>query len=237
MPTDKPRYEVLARAGAIEVRRYAPIIVAETFVEGELGPAGSEGYRRLLSYISGYNRARREIDCPGRLLKAETGNRPAAASPPTAFVPAATTPAAAGTPAGESIPMTAPMGQRPEGAGYWVSFVMPSTLSLVTLPQPSHPQIRLRELAARTVAVIRFRGWWRPRTVKRYRQELEQWMRGAALKAAGEPVYARYNPPYVPPFMRRNEILMPLVAWPPGTVAPGDATGIEPAPASITASR
>lgn len=228
MPTDKPRYEVLARAGAIEVRRYAPIIVAETFVEGELGPAGSEGYRRLLSYISGYNRARREIDCPGRLLKAETGNRPGAASPATGFVPATTT--TAGTTAGEPIPMTAPMGQRPEGAGYWVSFVMPSTLSLVTLPQPSHPQIRLREIAARTVAAIRFRGWWRPRTVKRYRQELEQWMRGAALKAAGEPVYARYNPPYVPPFLRRNEILMPLVAYPPGTLAQADGDEASPRP-------
>jgi hypothetical protein len=235
MPTDKPRYEVLARAGAMEVRRYAPIIVAETFVEGELGPAGSEGYRRLLSYISGYNRARREIDCPGRLLKAETGNRPGTASPSTAFVPAPTDPAA-GTTAGDPIPMTAPMGQRPEGAGYWVSFVMPSSLSLVTLPQPSHPQIRLRELGARTVAAIRFRGWWRPRTVKRYRQELEQWMRGAALQAAGEPVYARYNPPYVPPFLRRNEILMPLVAYPPGTLAAGDAGEVASAPATGPAS-
>jgi hypothetical protein len=123
------------------------------------------------------------------------------------------------------------MGQRPEGAGYWVSFVMPSSLSLVTLPQPSHPQIRLRELAARTVAAIRFRGWWRPRTVKRYRQELEQWMRGAALEAAGEPVYARYNPPYVPPFLRRNEILMPLVAYPPGTLA--QAAGDEASPPPV----
>lgn len=226
MPTEKPRYEVLARAGAIEVRRYAPIIVAETFVEGELGPAGSEGYRRLLSYISGYNRARREIDCPGRLLKAETGSPPGAATQPAS--PART---AAGTSAGDPIPMTAPMGQRPEGAGYWVSFVMPSSLSLVTLPQPSHPQIRLRELAARTVAAIRFRGWWRPRTVKRYRQELEQWMRGAALEAAGEPVYARYNPPYVPPFLRRNEILMPLVAYPPGTLA--QAAGDEASPPPV----
>lgn len=222
MPTDKPRYEVLARAGAIEVRRYAPIIVAETFVAGELRPAGSEGYRRLLSYISGYNRARREIDCPGRLLKAETGDRPAAPFPATGF--AGTAPAPLRTGSGKSIPMTAPMGQRPEGAGYWVSFVMPSTLSLVTLPQPSHPQIRLREITARTVAAIRFRGWWRPATVARNRRALEQWLRHTAVAAAGEPVYARYNPPYVPPFLRRNEILMPLVAWPAGTNGhpPGD---------------
>jgi hypothetical protein len=236
MPTDKPRYEVLARAGAMEVRRYAPIIVAETFVEGELGPAGSEGYRRLLSYISGYNRARREIDCPGRLLKAETGNRPGAAGTSAALVPDATSTPPSGPTTGEPIPMTAPMGQRPEGAGYWVSFVMPPSLSLVTLPQPSHPQIRLREIGGRTVAAIRFRGWWRPATVERNRQSLEQWMRGAALKAAGEPVYARYNPPYVPPFLRRNEILMPLVAYPPGTLASVDAADVGSAPATSSAS-
>jgi hypothetical protein len=233
MPTEKARYEVLAREGTIEVRRYAPIIVAETFVEGELGPAGTEGYRRLLSYISGYNRARREIDCPGRLLKAETGNRHKTAIPSSSFAP---TPAAATT-AGKSIPMTAPMGQRPEGAGYWVSFVMPSTLSLVTLPQPSHPQIRLREIAARTVAAIRFRGGWRPDIVERNRLSLEQWMRSAALRAAGEPVYARYNPPYVPPFLRRNEILMPLVDYPPGTPAPADTAGVVPGQATRAASR
>lgn len=235
MPTEKARYEVLARAGTIEVRRYAPIIVAETFVEGELGPAGSEGYRRLLSYISGYNRARREIDCPGRLLKAETGNRHDTAIPPASFAPAS--PTAAGSAAGKPIPMTAPMGQRPEGAGYWVSFVMPSTLSLVTLPQPSHPQIRLREIAARTVAAIRFRGWWRPATVERNRLSLEQWMQGAALTAAGEPVYARYNPPYVPPFLRRNEILMPLVDYPTGTPVPVDAAAIVAVQVTRSASR
>jgi hypothetical protein len=128
--------------------------------------------------------------------------------------------------------MTVPVGQRPEGAGYWVSFVMPASFTLVTLPQPSHPRIRLRELPARTVAAIRFRGWWRPGTVQRHRQALERWMRGADLQAAGEPVYARYNPPYVPWFVRRNEILMPLVAYPPepGTLtqAAGEAASPEP---------
>lgn len=117
--------------------------------------------------------------------------------------------------------MTVPVGQRPEGSGYWVSFVMPGSFTLVTLPQPSHPRVRLRELPARTVAAIRFRGWWRPGTVQRQRQSLERWMHGAALQPAGEPVYARYNPPYIPWFLRRNEILMPLVDYPPAAAAPG----------------
>jgi hypothetical protein len=212
MPTEKPRYELLARAGHIEVRRYSALIVAETFVEGELAPAGNEGFRRLLGYISGDNRARREIDCPGRLLKAHPA---ASGTVSSSFAP----PRTADT--GESIAMTSPVGQRPADGGYWVSFVMPGAFSLVTLPQPSHPRIRLREIPARTVGAIRFRGWWRPRTVKRYRAELEQWLRQAALVAAGEPVYARYNPPYVPGFFRRNEILMPLDAWPSGTAATG----------------
>jgi hypothetical protein len=219
MPTEKPRFELLARVGPVEIRRYAPLIVAETFVEGELGPAGTEGFRRLQAYIAGDNRARREIDCPRPLMKARPGPVPAAASgfagPGTAASPAspATTPT--------TIAMTAPVGQRPGDGGYWVSFVMPAGFSLVTLPQPSHPRIRLREIDARIVAAIRFRGWWRPRTVRRYRQELEQWARRSAVAAAGEPVYARYNPPWVPGFLRRNEILLPLTGWPGATTAAG----------------
>lgn len=213
MPTEKPRFELLARLGPVEIRRYAPLIVAETFVEGELGPAGSEGFRRLQAYIAGDNRARREIDCPRPLMKARPGPLPASATTFAGSAPPPTT----------TIAMTAPVGQRPGDGGYWVSFVMPAGFSLVTLPQPSHPRIRLREIDARTVAAIRFRGWWRPRTVRRYRQELEQWARRSAVEAAGEPVYARYNPPWVPGFLRRNEILLPLAAW-PGAAPPAHDT-------------
>jgi hypothetical protein len=217
MPTEKPRYELLARPGPVEIRRYAPLIVAETFVEGELGPAGSEGFRRLQAYIAGDNRARREIDCPRPLMKARPGPVPATA---TGFAaPGAAPP----PPTPTTIAMTAPVGQRPGDGGYWVSFVMPAGFSLVTLPQPSHGRIRLREIDARVVAAIRFRGWWRPRTVRRYRQELEQWARHSAIEAAGEPVYARYNPPWVPGFLRRNEILLPLAGW-PGTTHAASST-------------
>jgi hypothetical protein len=47
------RYSVVASTGAIEIRDYAPQIVAETTVPGERDAAISEGFRRLAGYIFG----------------------------------------------------------------------------------------------------------------------------------------------------------------------------------------
>ncbi|MEI7881439.1 MAG: heme-binding protein [bacterium] len=38
---------------------------------------------------------------------------------------------------------------------------------------------------------------------------MRDWMKANGLIAAGEPIWARYNPPFTPWFMRRNEILVP----------------------------
>jgi hypothetical protein len=96
------------------------------------------------------------------------------------------------------------------GDGHWVSFVVPSAFTLATVPQPSDPTVRIREVPAQLVAVIRYSGFWSERRYQREERRLREAIGAAGLVATDEPQFARYNPPYMPPFLRRNEILIPV---------------------------
>ena len=61
LATEKAKYTVLEKEDGFEIRQYAPQIVAETFVKGDLKKAGNEGFRRLYAYISGDNKKNQSI--------------------------------------------------------------------------------------------------------------------------------------------------------------------------------
>jgi len=81
---------------------------------------------------------------------------------------------------------------------------------LENLPIPDDPNIKLRQVPARRVAAVRYSGFWSEKQFLRYKQELENWITANSIKVIGEPVWARYNPPFTPWFLRRNEILVPI---------------------------
>ena len=110
----------------------------------------------------------------------------------------------------QKIAMTAPVGLTPEGDAderYWITFSMPSEHSVEELPTPNDARVEITEESERFVAVVRYKGNW---SEKRYREHesrllalVEQsrsWIRN------GEVTWARYNPPFVPGFMRTNEV-------------------------------
>lgn len=108
------------------------------------------------------------------------------------------------------LAMTAPVGQRPAQGKWAVSFMMPATQGLETLPGPEDLNVVLRQVPARRVAAVRYSGFWDEKGYLRYRHELEAWILAKGLAVAGEPVWARYNSPFTPWFLRRNEILVPV---------------------------
>jgi hypothetical protein len=115
---------------------------------------------------------------------------------------------------GEKITMTAPVGQQRVQDRWVVSFMMPAAYTLETLPEPEDPAVRLRQVPARRIAAVRYSGFWSETGYLRYKSALESWIHARGLIVVGDPIWARYNPPFTPWFLRRNEILIPVDAGP-----------------------
>lgn len=189
MSVKEPAYTVELHDGAFELRRYPPRLIAETRVSGTFGAAGNSGFRRLAGYIFGGNRGRQKI-----AMTAPVGERPE----------------------GRKIAMTAPVGQRAEHDTWVVTFTMPSGETLATLPEPDDSAVSLRELPTTRVAVHRSRGRWTDAKFSEQAAALRDWTSSRGMQVAGEPEVNRYDPPWTPWFLRRNEVWMTVTDRPVG---------------------
>ena len=182
--TEQQAYRVLDSRGNVELREYAPCVVADVIASGSAEQAGSAAFRPLFEYISGANR----------------GAEPLAMTAPVIQKPAS-----------ERLAMTAPVIQEAAGADEWtVSFVLPAGRSLSQYPVPADPRVSLRAVPAETAAAIRWSGRWTDSNVARRTEELRRAIAEAGWEEAGEPRWARFDPPWKPPFARRNEIVIPV---------------------------
>lgn len=110
------------------------------------------------------------------------------------------------------IAMTAPVRQIPaEAGGHRIAFIVPASFTRDSVPQPTDPQVSIREEPARRLAVMRYSGRWTEARFKEHEKQLLDWIGRKSLKAAGPSIYARYNAPFVPWPLRRNEVLIPVV--------------------------
>ncbi len=106
----------------------------------------------------------------------------------------------------QKMQMTAPVARRDNDH----AFVMESKYSFDSLPEPNDDRIRLRERPARIVAVREFSGRWSERSFKKHERALLERLASLGIETAGEPELARYNSPFTPWFLRRNEIIVPV---------------------------
>ena len=183
LAAEEAKYTVVVQQGKLEIREYAPSIVAEVIVSDDFEDASGAAFRTLFNYISGDNTGRDKI---------------------------AMTAPVAQKPGPEKIAMTSPVGQRKSGDSWAVSFMMPDVYTMDSIPLPDDPSVTLREVPAHRAAAIRYSGTWSEKSYKKQLVLLQEWMEAEKLEATGEPVWARYNAPFTPWFMRRNEILIPL---------------------------
>ncbi len=115
----------------------------------------------------------------------------------------------------QKIAMTAPVMQQAEADGsYRVGFIAPSSYSLKSAPVPADPNVRLRELPSQRMAVIRYSGRWTEKNFREHEARLLVFIRDRKLGAMGSSIYARYNAPFVPWPMRRNEVMVPVAGGP-----------------------
>jgi hypothetical protein len=185
---ERPDYAVVDRDGAFELRDYPRMIVAETMVTGTRRDALGDGFGYLARYIFARDRA---------------GDRIAMTAPVEQQALRSDAPVA----------MTAPVMQLDSGDGAWrVRFVMPSRYDLAELPAPGGDQVTLRELAPQRVAAIRFDGRADDAALSARERDLRDWLAQRGLAARGEAVYAFYNDPLTPGFLRRNEVQIAVAA-------------------------
>ena len=177
--TEEPAFQIVKKIGDIELRQYAGYTVAEVVVPGPASEAGSQAFPVLAGYIFGKNKGDRTLAM-------------------TAPVTQTTVPV--------KLEMTAPVTQTAAPEGFVVQFVLPKGVTLANAPEPLDTRIHLREVVSYRVAVIRYSGFWSEENYNLHLAQLQAALRAANLTWSGAPVYARYNPPFTPWFMRRNEI-------------------------------
>ena len=111
---------------------------------------------------------------------------------------------------GEKIAMTAPVTTDTDGAAMTMRFFMPAAYSRASLPEPSDPSVRIVELPPATLAVLRFTGSTSPAAVAPRATELDRILAGSTWRATGPPFAMFYDPPWTIPFLRRNEVAVPV---------------------------
>ncbi len=183
MAIEEPKFTVSLHEGAFEIRDYQAAVAAEVTVTGDQKTAASKGFRLLAGYIFGGNTRRQSI---------------------------AMTAPVAQQPAGETIAMTAPVTQTGSDGAWVVRFTMPASYSLETLPEPSDPKVKLRNIAPARFAVIRFSGFASETSVAEKTAELTAFVKAHRLQTIGPASLAQYNPPWTLWFMRRNEVMIQL---------------------------
>ena len=152
--------------------------------------AGNQAFGVLVAFISGRNSTRGKVAMTAPVVQEQASTK---------------------------IRMTSPVVQE-SGAGsgrHVVAFVMPAEFTLDTLPTPSDPRIKVRQVPIHVAAVETFTGRWTERTYLEQLAELRTAVEQAGLEVGGPPRFARFDPPWTPWFLRRNEVVLPVLWGPP----------------------
>ncbi len=193
MAIEEPKYEVRTSQAPFELRHYAPTLIAQTIVEGDMDAASNKGFRLIADFIFGNNLA--------------AGSEQAAKIAMTAPVTV--------EPQSSKIAMTAPVTIEPQSgsAQQWrIHFVMPSQYTLATIPKPKNSAVTLHELPSKYFVVHRYSGFNTEARVQEKTDEALAWAKQQSLKVLGTPQLSRYDPPWTLPMFRRNEIMVEVAA-------------------------
>lgn len=182
---EEPKYSVLKEYENFEIRNYDSYLVAEVDIEGSYNKTGNEAFRILAGYIFGDNQSSTKMNMTAPVES-------------EAIQPS------------ERMNMTAPVFSNKNVNGYTYRFVMESKYTQETLPVPNNSKIRITEIKDRVMAVISFSGRWSQKNFDKHEQILVNDLKNEGIGVASEAIYARYNAPFTPWFLRRNEIMFEI---------------------------
>lgn len=175
----EPSYRILKADDNIEIRQYDDLVTAEIRVKGSRYDAINDGFKQLAAYIFGANTAKQKISMTAPVTQQSI-----------------------------KIPMTAPVMQKKSGEYWIVSFVMPRAYTVESLPKPENKNIFFRKIRSKKYVVIQFSGRNTQDNIDSHTDALSHYILKHKLKAKSVPLAAFYNPPWILPFLRRNEIMI-----------------------------
>jgi hypothetical protein len=182
--TETPKYSVIKKQKEIELRHYSGYIQAEVCIaEKDYKSAIEKGFNVLAGYIFGNNISRQKIEMTTPVQVSQS----------------------------QKIAMTTPVTVTGDGI-FTVAFIMPSEYTLESLPLPKDNSIHFKPIPAHRMAAIRFSGYFQQDTINKNKTHLSQWLEAEGLETEGDFIVAGYNPPWVPGFIARNEILVKIKA-------------------------
>lgn len=185
--TEEQKYTVERKFPKFEVRRYEACVFADVTVSADFQSAGSIAFRSLIGYISGSNELNSKIAMTSPVIQ-ESDTKASSSK----------------------IAMTSPVLQETSGGSNIVSFVMPAGSTLESMPVPTNSRVTLRSIPEELVAASKFSGRWTEENYIKQLAALEKQIAANGFTKNGNPRFARFDPPWTPWFMRRNEIQIPI---------------------------
>lgn len=180
--TETPSYSVIRKENEIELRLYPAYIKAEvSIVETSYRKAVFKGFNTLADYIFGNNIRTEKIAMTSPVQVTQS----------------------------QKIAMTKPVTISGDG-NYVVAFIMPSEFRMDTLPKPKNDAVQFSSLPSQTIAVIRYSGYFQEVKINKAKQRLKTWLEREGIETSGDFIVAGYNPPWVPWFLARNEVMVEI---------------------------
>lgn len=183
---EEPKFEIIDTNLVFEIRHYAAYLVAEVTLDGDFTSSGNEAFRVLAGYIFGSNQMAEKMN-----MTAPVESQVISSS--------------------EKMNMTAPVfSNKSQSNQHTYRFVMEKKYSLETLPIPNDSRISLLRIEPRIMAVKKFSGRWSEKNYRKFENQLLDALVDNNIEVIGDPIFARYNSPFVPWFMRRNEVMVEI---------------------------
>ena len=185
--TEQPTDELVQRFAHFELRRYPTYVVAEIQVNATFDRAGNAAFRHLFNYISGSDTARQKLAMTAPVIQELGPSQKLAMTAP--------------------VLQSGPLPGSDEPADFVVAFVLPAGLTAETAPVPANSDVKVRAIPGSLAAALRFSGSGSEAAFERHNAGLQAALVLAGLTAVGPPRFARFDPPFKPWFLRRNEVV------------------------------
>ena len=182
---EQTEYTVVKKMNGYEIREYPAHIVAQTTIKGSYGESMNSGFSIVAGYIFGGNTKKESIAMTAPVV-------------------------AQNEKVSENIAMTAPVIETIDGDSHIISFSMPRSYTLETLPIPNDTRVKIVMIPTKKYAVMNFSPYRSDARVKNMQEKLFSVLARDEVLVEGNLAYAGYNAPWTPPWMIRNEVLVEI---------------------------